>query len=140
MDLTDKSVALTAAIVFRIAFGKRFEGGDFRGDRFHELVSEVEAMLGSYSASEYFAVPFVGKLIDRISGRHGRLERVFNELDALFQEVIDEHLRPERIKAEEDDIIDVLLGISKQQHQSGSVAIAHENIKAILLVSNFLLV
>ena len=31
----------------------------------------------------------MGKTIDWFSGREARLERVFNEIDSLFQEVID---------------------------------------------------
>ena len=66
----------------------------FRGDKFHELVSEAKALMGSYSAYELFAIPFVGKVIYWFSGREARLKRVFNEINALFQDVIDEHLRP----------------------------------------------
>ncbi|XP_022966919.1 cytochrome P450 71B10-like isoform X2 [Cucurbita maxima] len=128
VDLSEKSIALTAGVIFRIAFGKQFEG-----DGFHELISEVEALLGSYSASEFFPVPFVGEVFDWFSGRETRLERVFNEMNGLFQEVIDEHLCPQRPKPEQDDIIDVLLAISKNQVEPCSVVITHENIKAILL-------
>ncbi|XP_022966694.1 cytochrome P450 71B19-like [Cucurbita maxima] len=131
VDLTRKSFALTTATTFRIAFGKEFEG-----DGFHEVVSEVQAWLGSYNASEFFLVPFVGKVFDWLSGQEARLERVFNEIDSLFQEVIDEHLRPERPKPEQDDIIDVLLAISKKQVESSITVITRENIKAIF-VSNF---
>ena len=132
VDLTEKSIALTAGVIFRIAFGMRF-----RGDEFHELVSEAEALIGSYSASELFPIPFVGKIIDWFSGRYARLERVFNEINTLFQNVIDEHLRPQRSKPEQDDIIDVLLAINKKQLESCTVVNTQEGIKAILLVSNF---
>ena len=132
VDLSEKSIALTTGVIFRIAFGKRFEG-----DGFNELISEVEAEIGSYSASEFFPAPFVGEVFDWFSGREARHERIFNEMDALFQEVIDEHLCPERAKPEQDDIIDVLLAISKKQAGSYPVVITQENIKAILFVSNF---
>ncbi|XP_022945236.1 cytochrome P450 71B19-like [Cucurbita moschata] len=127
VDISEKSIALTTGVIFRIAFGKRFEG-----DGFNELISEVEAQIGSYSASEIFPAPFVGEVFDWFSGREARLERVFNEMNALFQEVIDEHLCPERPKPEQDDIIDVLLAISKKQVGSCTVVITQENIKAIL--------
>ncbi|XP_038891462.1 cytochrome P450 71B2-like [Benincasa hispida] len=130
VDVSDKSMALTAAIIFRIAFGKKVS----EGDGFHEVVSEAEALLGSYSGFELFP-NFVGKVIDWFSGRQRRVLKVFNELDALFQEVIDEHLSVGRDKPEQDDIVDVLLGIiSKNQAQSASnVTITHENIKGVLL-------
>ena len=59
VDLSEKSLALTAGFIFRIAFGKRF-----KGDAFHELISEVEALLGSYNAFEFFWIPFVGEVFD----------------------------------------------------------------------------
>ncbi|XP_023542050.1 cytochrome P450 71B19-like isoform X1 [Cucurbita pepo subsp. pepo] len=127
VDLSEKSIALTTGVIFRIAFGKPFEGNGF-----HELISEVEALMGSYSASEFFPVPFVGEIFDWFNGRKARLEKVFNEINALFQEVINEHLCPERPKPVQDDIIDVLLAISKKQVDPCTIVINHENIKAIL--------
>ena len=79
--------------------------------------------MGSYSASEFFPIPFVGKINDWFSGREDRHERVFNEINALFQEAIDEHIRPKRSKPEQDDIIDVLLAMSKKQAESYTVVI-----------------
>ncbi|XP_022945235.1 cytochrome P450 71B10-like [Cucurbita moschata] len=128
VDLTEKSTALMTGVICRIAFGKTF-----KGDGFHELVNEAEAVLGSYSASEFFPVPFVGKVIDWFSGQKARLERVFNGMNVLFEEVINEHLHPMRPKPKQDDIIDVLLAISKKQVESCAVVITHENIKAILM-------
>nr|QWT69372.1 CYP71B19 [Gynostemma pentaphyllum] len=135
VDLSEKSVAFMASILFRIAFGKRFQASEFGYEKFHEVLSEVVAMLGSFSASEYMGFPEVmGKMIDKVSGRYGRLERVSKELNSLFQKVIDEHLDPDRIKPEEDDIIDVLLTIKKEQDELGaSYSMTHENIKGILL-------
>ena len=118
VDLTEKCTAFTTGVIFRIAFGK-----PFKGDGFHELVSEAEALLGSYSAFEFFPIPFVGKVIDWFSGREARFERVFNEMNVLFQDVIDEHLHPTRPKPKQDDIIDVLLAISKKQVKSCTVVI-----------------
>lgn len=133
VDLSDKSMVFTAAIIFRIAFGKKV----CKGDGFHEVVNEAEALLGSYSASELFP-NFVGKAIDWFNGYQKRLNKVYNELSGLFQEVIDEHLCVGRDQeAKEDDIIDVLLGLSNQQEQSASfnVSITHDHIKGILLVN-----
>ena len=39
VDLSEKSIALTTSVIFRIAFGK-----PSKGDGFHELISEVEAL------------------------------------------------------------------------------------------------
>ncbi|KAL5552764.1 hypothetical protein UlMin_040165 [Ulmus minor] len=131
VNLTEKLYALTANIIFRIAFGTNFQNSNFDPERFHELVEAAEATMGSFSASEYF--PYLGRIIDRLSGLHQKRERTFNELDNFFQRVIDDHLRPDREKQEQEDIVDVLLKIVKEQTGFGAALLAKENIKAVLL-------
>ncbi|KAG2701885.1 hypothetical protein I3760_06G065900 [Carya illinoinensis] len=131
VDLSEKLFALTANITFRIAFGKSFRGSDLDNEKFQEVVHGVEAMMGSFNASEY--VPYVGWIVDRLSGRLERLERIFHELDDFFQQVIDLHLKPERTKPEHEDIIDVLLKIEREQTEVDVAHFSKENIKAVLL-------
>ena len=134
IDLSEKLFALTASINFRIGFGKSFCGSGFDNERFEIVVHEVESMIGSYNASEFF--PFVGWIIDTLSSRFKRLERAFHELDTLFQQVIDLYLDPKRTKLEHEDIIDVLLIIERDQAESGNAArFTKHNIKVVLMVS-----
>ncbi|EEF32356.1 cytochrome P450, putative [Ricinus communis] len=131
INLTDKLFALTANITFKMSFGFDYRGTDFDRDRFHEVVHNAEAVAGSFSTGEFF--PFYGWIIDRISGHHARTERVFYELDKFFQHVIDDHLKPGR-KKDQDDMIDVLLRIEKEQAQVGEGAhFTKDNIKGVLL-------
>ncbi|CAN0872297.1 Cytochrome P450 83B1 [Linum grandiflorum] len=53
------------------------------------------------------------------------------EFDAFYQEVIDEHLDPNRAKPKQEDILDVLLQIWKDR--SFKVQLTFDNIKAILM-------
>lgn len=131
VDLSEKLFSLTASITFRIAYGKSFRGSDLDNEKFQEVVHEAEGLLGSFDASEYF--PYVGWIMDRLSDRRQRLERVFHKLDNFFQQVIDLHLSPERTEQEHEDIIDVLLRIEREQTESGRFT--KNNIKAVLLVS-----
>nr|XP_048318138.1 cytochrome P450 71B37-like [Ziziphus jujuba var. spinosa] len=131
VNLTEKLFALTASMIFKIAFGKSFQGSNFDNHRFHEVIHESEALLGSYFASECF--PYVGWIIDRISGMHQRLEGIFKELDNFFQQVIDDHQSSERKRQDQDDIIDVLLKIVKEQSGFGAAMLTEVNIKAVLL-------
>ncbi|GMY26350.1 cytochrome P450 71B34-like [Fagus crenata] len=131
VDLSEKLASLTASITFRIAFGTSFRGSDLDNERFHGMVHEAEAMLGSFNASNYF--PFVGWVMDRFSGRFQRLERIFHELDNFFEHVIDLHLNPLRTKQKHEDIIDVLLRIEREQTLSGAARFTKDNIKAVLL-------
>lgn len=91
VDLSEKMFALTGSITFRMAFGKRFRGSNFDNHRFEELVHAVESLVGGFTAAECF--PYVGWIIDRLNGYHTKLERVFQELDTLFQQIIDDHLK-----------------------------------------------
>lgn len=131
VDLSEKLFSLTASITFRIAYGKSFRRSDLDNEKFQEVVHEAEGLLGSFDASEYF--PYVGWIMDRLSDRRQRLERVFHKLDNFFQQVIDLHLSPERTEQEHEDIIDVLLRIEREQTESGRFT--KNNIKAVLLVS-----
>ncbi|KAB1213133.1 Cytochrome P450 71B34 [Morella rubra] len=131
VDLSEKLSTLTASILFRTAFGQSFRGSNLDNERFGELIHEAEAILAGFDASEYF--PYVGWIMDKLSGRIQRLENTFHELDRFLQELIDLHLVPERTKLEHEDIVDVLLRIEREQTESGATRFTKENIKAILL-------
>ncbi|GMN24909.1 hypothetical protein TIFTF001_040639 [Ficus carica] len=131
VDLTEKLFALTASFIFRMAFGTSFEGSDFNHNKFNEVVHAAEATMGSFSAAEIF--PFVGWIVDWLSGLNQKREKVFHELDGFFQRVVDEHLNPRRTKPQQEDIIDVLLKIIKEQSGFGAAMLTEKNIKAVLL-------
>ena len=72
--------------------------------------------------------------MDWFSGLNQKREKVFCELDGFFQRVVDEHLNPGRTKPQQEDIIDVLLKIIKEQSGFGAAMLTEKNIKAVLLV------
>jgi len=133
VDLFEKLFSLTASVTFRIGLGRSFRESDLDNESFQELFHEVEAMLGSFNASEYF--PFLGWIVDRFSGRFQRLERIFHELDNFFQHVIHLHLNPERTKQKHEDIIDVLLRVEREQSEFGAAQFTKDDIMAVLMVS-----
>lgn len=55
------------------------------------MVNEMMALWAPLH-SDYFH--FTG-WIDRLTGLSGRLERIFKDMDAFYQQVIDGHLRPQ---------------------------------------------
>jgi hypothetical protein len=79
--------------------------------------------------SDYF--PYMG-WVDRLTGRAHRLEKNFREFDVFYQEIIDEHLDPERPKPDHEDILDVLIQIYKDR--TFKVQLTLDHIKAILMV------
>ncbi|XVF63738.1 hypothetical protein PTKIN_Ptkin09bG0110400 [Pterospermum kingtungense] len=121
-------MSLTSTIICRVGFGKGYEDEGTERSRFHELLNESQALFASFCLSDYF--PFMG-WADTFSGFLSRLERKFKEFDAFYQELINEHLDPDKPKLEEEDIIDVLLQIWKDRQFTIELTIDH--IKAVLM-------
>ncbi|KDP34533.1 hypothetical protein JCGZ_11083 [Jatropha curcas] len=135
VNLSEMTLALTANITCREAFGKSFEARGFSQERFQEVIHEGFAMLGSFSAADFF--PYVGWIVDRLTGLHARLEKNFQEFDEFYQKIIDDHIQKERNEKEhgQEDIIDVLLDLERDQndHQSSAFRLSQDRIKAILM-------
>ncbi|XP_021300462.1 cytochrome P450 83B1-like [Herrania umbratica] len=108
VNLSEAMMCLSSTIICRVAFGKRYEEEGTERSRFHGLLNECQALFASFFISDYF--PFMG-WIDRFSGLVSRLEKNFKEFDIFYQELIDEHLDPNRSKLKQEDIIDILLRI-----------------------------
>ncbi|XP_043717946.1 cytochrome P450 71B10-like [Telopea speciosissima] len=117
-------------VICRVAFGKSYKGREFDNGRFEEAVNEAFAMLGGFSGTHFF--PYVGWILDKFTGLHGRLEKCFQQFDDFYQNVIDEHLNYERTKSEQEDIIDVLLKVGRD-HTGPGGPLTNDYIKAILL-------
>ncbi|KAL5759982.1 hypothetical protein ACOSP7_018484 [Xanthoceras sorbifolium] len=117
VDLSEKIFALTGSIVFRMAFGQRFRGSNLDNKKFEGL--------------ECF--PYIGWIIDRLNGYHAKLDKVFHELDTFFQKVIDDHLKPKRRIEDQEDFIDVMFKLMRDQTKSDEARLTQDNIKAVLL-------
>ncbi|KAL3714738.1 hypothetical protein ACJRO7_006613 [Eucalyptus globulus] len=131
INLSQKFVALTANFTCRVAFGKALRWAEFEDGRFMHLTHEALAMLGSFSASDYF--PRFGWIVDRFTGLHSRLEKSFHNLDDLYQKVIEEHRNANKSNEGKEDIIDLLLKMEKDQTEFAGLRLKEENIKAILM-------
>lgn len=131
VDVTEKVYLLVDGIVGLFAFGKSYEGKQFRDQKFHHVVAEAMKVLGAFSAEDFF--PFVGWIIDTISGHKAMCSSCFRNLDGYFQMVIDEHLDPIRPKPEQEDLVDVLIEFLKDRN--GPFQFTHDHIKAMLMVN-----
>ncbi|XP_010502529.1 PREDICTED: cytochrome P450 71B19 [Camelina sativa] len=132
VDLSKSLFWLTASILFRVAFGQRFHESEFIDkDKIEELVFEAETALASFTCSDFFPVAGLGWLVDLFSGQHKRLNDVFYKLDALFQHVIDDHLKPGRSK-DHEDIIDSMLDVIHKQGKDDSLKLTIDHIKGFL--------
>ncbi|KAK1555407.1 hypothetical protein Q3G72_025909 [Acer saccharum] len=131
IDLGVMMLSFTSSFICRIAFGKKYEDDGSEIRRFHAMLSEAQFMLGSFFFSDLF--PFMGWL-DKLTGMVRRLKNSFEELETFYQELIDEHLDPNRSKTEhEEDIIDVLLQLRKESGFKFDISLDH--IKGVLMVT-----
>ncbi|KAK7246073.1 hypothetical protein RIF29_40931 [Crotalaria pallida] len=131
-NLSELMISLTSTIICRIAFGRSYsedEGTERR--RFHELLNEFQANIGSFFVSDY--IPFMG-WFDKLMGLHASLERNFKELDNFYQQVINDRInhKNSRQDAEEEVIVDVLLRLKKER--SFSIDLTYNHIKAVIMV------
>ncbi|XP_058752160.1 cytochrome P450 83B1-like [Vicia villosa] len=127
-NLSELLTSLSSTIICRIAFGRRYEDEGTERSKFHGMLHEFEDMLTAFFVSDY--IPFMG-WIDKLSGLRARLERNFKEMDEFYQEVIDEHLDPNREHGDEEVIVDVLLQLMKKR--LFSIDLTFDHIKGVLM-------
>nr|QWK52298.1 cytochrome P450 71B2-1 [Isatis tinctoria] len=138
VDLSKTFFSLTASIICRVALGQDFNESGYviQKDRIEELVSEALLALGSFTCSDLFPGG-LGRFLDWMFGGHKRINKVFEELDAFYQHVIDDHLKPEAAagkKATDSpaDIVALLLNMMKQGTNDYFKLNIH-NIKGVLM-------
>ena len=102
-------------------------------ERIEELVTEAAVALGTFTFSDFFPGG-VGRFLDWFLRRNKKINRAFKELDAFYQHVIDDHLKPEGRKNK--DIVSLLLDMIDKE-DADSFKPSMDNLKAIVMV-NFL--
>ncbi|TMW83075.1 hypothetical protein EJD97_003060 [Solanum chilense] len=118
----------TSTIICRIAFGIRYDEEAHEKRKLDQLLTLLQEMMTKFYFSDYF--PLFGWL-DELFGNICILEKNFKDLDEFFEELIHQHLNPNRPKSMEGDIIDLLLQLRKEQ--STSIDLTLDNIKGILM-------
>ncbi|XP_047956643.1 cytochrome P450 71A1-like [Salvia hispanica] len=123
VNFSDTSMSLLTNILSRIAFGKICEK-----DRFKDLLDETQHVLGGFFVEDY--LPWL-RWIDRLSGMAAKLDKNFHNLDFFYQELIEEHMNPNRPKSMDGDFIDIMLRIKENGSSSFAPTINH--IKGVLM-------
>ncbi|KAF6164809.1 hypothetical protein GIB67_005868 [Kingdonia uniflora] len=130
VNLDEKLNLFTHTVILRIALGRSYEGKEFEsGGNLSELLNGAIGMMGAFSVLSLF--PYIGRVIALFTRLQQKLDNNFNELDALLQQVVDEHSDPDRQTGEYEDIVDVLLRLEKEQF--GEIRFTKDHIKAILM-------
>lgn len=137
VNLSEIMSSLSSNISCIVGFGKRYDEKGYESKRFSKLLCEAQAMIGGSFLSDHF--PIFGHWIDCIVTRKAtRLEKIYNELDLFYQELIDEHLSSTRPKSMDGDIVDMLIVLKDQNLSSSSLNLTWDHIKAVLMVFSLL--
>ncbi|CAH2044395.1 unnamed protein product [Thlaspi arvense] len=122
-----KLMKLSASVICRVGFGISLEGSKLENS-YDEVIQGIMEVVGSFAAADYF--PVIGKIIDRLTGLHGKCEKVFKAMDTFFDQAIKRHLEDESVK---DDIIHLLLKMERGEIGLGDFQITRNHTKGILL-------
>ncbi|KAF3498753.1 hypothetical protein DY000_02057778 [Brassica cretica] len=131
VDLSKTFFSLTASIICRVALGQNFHVDGFVIDqeRIEELVTDGAVALGTFTFSDFFPGG-AGRFLDWLFQRNKKINRAFKELDAFYQHVIDDHLKPEGRKNK--DIVSLLLDMIDKE-DADSFKPSMDNLKAIVM-------
>ncbi|CAA0837039.1 Cytochrome P450 83B1 [Striga hermonthica] len=131
VNLSTMAMSLASNLICRVAFGRRYDDDEYEKIRFDRLIIEAQALMVSFYFKDHFPAPF-GVWADKASGLMGRLDKNCQELDAFYEQLINEHLDPNRPNPETDpDIIDLLIQL--KQNQGESTDLSWDKIKALLM-------
>ncbi|CAI9087818.1 OLC1v1021993C1 [Oldenlandia corymbosa var. corymbosa] len=128
INLSSMALNFTNMLICRIAYGKKFDKESHTKKRFDQNLHQIEAFLGGYFVADYF--PSLG-WIDKLLGTSSLLDKNFKDLDSFYQQLIEEHLDPNRPPdSAESDLLDILIQIKSDP--SSSLQLTWDHVKAIL--------
>ncbi|KFK32676.1 hypothetical protein AALP_AA6G274300 [Arabis alpina] len=131
VDLSAKLIHFVASFTCRMAFGLSFLGSGIDNERFLEVFTEANRVIGKFAAADIF--PVFGWIIDRISGLESSRKKSFRDLDTFYQKAIVDHRENRKMEEEREDLIDVLLKLQSQETKLGSTMITDKHIRAIIM-------
>ncbi|XP_057950926.1 cytochrome P450 736A117-like [Malania oleifera] len=127
VNLSHLFASLTSAVICRVAFGRKYRKGADQGRRSRELLGEMGALLGAFNVGNY--IPWLGWM-NYLNGLNKRVEKLFEEIDAFLNNIVDEHMASG--SKEKMDFVDILLDIQKSS-TDGAHFMDRDNLKAMIL-------
>ena len=131
INLSDMFIAISNNIVSRCVLGHCFEQED-GSSRFGELGRRLLVQFVEFSVGDFFPCM---RWIDVLRGFIGSLKATFEELDAFFDEVVEEHkarLESDCDNSHTKDFVDILLQLQKDDMVDFDLT--KNDLKAILMV------
>jgi hypothetical protein len=127
VNITQKIISLTNGITARAAFGKR----NRHEKVFISAMEEILRLFGGFCIADLY--PSI-KMLQMLSLSKNQLVKLQREFDIIMQDIIDDHKCSHKEASKEDDLVDVLLKIQRENDRSQHV-LTDENIKSIIQVS-----
>ncbi|KAH6755506.1 hypothetical protein C2S53_012208 [Perilla frutescens var. hirtella] len=127
-DLSETMLSFANNTICRVAVGKSYGDEGYGKNRFFDLLHDAQTVLGGFFVEDYLPT---FRWIDKVSGMAAKLEKNFEELDSVYDELIEEHMNPNMPKSKEVDIINILLGIKRDG--TSPFDLTSDHIKALLM-------
>ncbi|CAA7039241.1 unnamed protein product [Microthlaspi erraticum] len=133
VNLKKTLYTLVGSIVCRIEFGINLHECEFMDeDRIADLADILKLMENTNLFSDFFPGR-IGRFVDWFLGQNKRLENAFSEHNTFTNNILDDHLKPERRIQESSDIIDVMIDMmSKQDEDGDSFKLTTNNVKGMI--------
>ncbi|XP_057780105.1 6,7,8-trihydroxycoumarin synthase-like [Salvia miltiorrhiza] len=127
-DLSETMMSFATNAISRAAFGRRFGDQGYEKTRFFDLFHGEKPLLGGFFVEDY--LPWL-RWIDSLSGMAAKLDKNISSLHSFCDELIEEHMNPNRPESMEGDVIDILLRIKRD---GSSFHLTLDHIKGLLVV------
>ncbi|KAL9305969.1 putative cytochrome P450 [Arabidopsis thaliana] len=96
-----------------------------------ELVTAATTAIGSFTFSDFFPSG-LGRFLDCLFRTQTNINKVSEKLDAFYQHVIDDHLKPSTLDSS-GDIVALMLDMIKKKGHKDDFKLNVDNIKAVLM-------
>ncbi|KAL2321746.1 hypothetical protein Fmac_026125 [Flemingia macrophylla] len=130
VNLSDMLISTTNNIVCKCTLGKKYTEDGY--NRVKELARDVMIYVAAFTVRDFF--PWLW-WVDVLTGKIQKYKATFKAMDALFDEVIAEHLtvQKEGEQSKRKDFLDILLQL--QEDNNLNFELTKTDIKALLTVS-----
>lgn len=124
VNLTQKIISLTNGITARAAFGKR----NSHQDVFISAMEKVLVLLGGFEIEDLYPSIQMPQMLSRPKNKLVKLQR---ETDMILQDIIDDHKRSNKETSKDNDLVDVLLKIQKENGHP-QYPLTNDSIKSVI--------
>ncbi|KAK2458200.1 cytochrome P450 71D10 [Trifolium repens] len=124
VNLSHMIFSMTCGITTRAAFGKKSR-------HIHEFKSAMEQsirLLGGFCIADLY--PSI-KILQRLSSAKTKMEKLQRESDMILQDIINDHRSSHREESKDEDLVDVLLKIQRENDDSEH-PLTDNSIKAVI--------